>query len=220
MIDTLLAFLAPHLCFGCGQIGTLMCPSCKENIVSDISEHCIVCERQTGVYLCNNHADLIEQGWYIASRTGPLERLIDAYKFENAKAAYRPLAELLRARLPDLPKETVIVPIPTISRHIRQRGYDHVQLVARELGAQLGLRVRPCLRRATTTKQRDASRCQRELQAKQAFAVRDEVRPDVPYLIIDDIATTGATLRHAAQVLRDAGARRIWVAAIARQPLD
>lgn len=179
-----------------------------------------MCDRQTGAYLCNAHADLIEHGWYVASRTGPLETLIDAYKFENAKAAYRPLADLLMARLPDLPKETVIVPIPTISHHIRQRGYDHVQLVARELGTQLGLTVRPCLRRMTATKQRDASRRQRELQAKRAFVARDGLHPDTSYLLVDDIATTGATLRYAAQALRDVGARRIWVAAIARQPLD
>ena len=220
MIDTLLASLAPHLCFGCGQIGTLICQGCKEDIIADAAGRCIVCDRQAGSYLCNNHADLIEHGWYVASRTGPLETLIDAYKFENAKAAYRPLAELLKTRLPDLPRETVIVPIPTINHHIRQRGYDHVQLVARELGRQLGLTVVSRLQRLTTTKQRDASMRQRELQAQRAFAVKGELRPDIPYLLIDDIATTGATLRYATRALRDAGARRIWVAAIARQPLD
>ena len=179
-----------------------------------------MCDRQTSVYLCNNHTSLIEHGWYAASRTGPLEMLIDAYKFENAKAAYRPLAELLIERLPDLPRETVLVPIPTISHHIRQRGYDHVQLVTREMGGHLGLAVSPCLRRVTATKQRDATRRQRELQAKRAFIVKGALRPDIPYLLVDDIATTGATLRYAAQALRDAGAQRIWVAAIARQPLD
>lgn len=220
MIDTLLASLAPHLCFGCGQIGTLICQSCKEDIITDVAGCCIVCDRQAGDYLCSNHADVIEHGWYVASRTGPLEALIDAYKFENAKAAYLSLAEILKARLPDLPRETVIIPIPTISHHIRQRGYDHVQLIARELGRQLGLTVAPRLQRLTATKQRDASMRQRELQAKRAFAVKGELRPDAPYLLIDDVATTGATLRYAAQALRDAGAQQIWVAAIARQPLD
>lgn len=188
--------------------------------MSDVSVQCIVCERQTGVYLCNKHDQLLEYGWYVAARTGALEMLIDAYKFENAKAAYRPLAELLAARLPDLPPETVIVPIPTISQHIRQRGYDHVLLVAQEVARRRRLTVSPCLRRMTRTKQRDASRQQRETQAKQAYAVRGTLSPDVPYLLIDDIATTGATLRYGAQVLRAAGARRIWVVAIARQPLD
>ena len=220
MLDSLLSLLAPHLCFGCGETDMLICPSCNENIINEPSAHCIICEQPAGTYLCNGHASSIQQGWYVAQRQGSVQELIDAYKFENARAAYRPLADLLHARLPELPTDTIIVPIPTINSHIRQRGYDHTLLIARSLARRRGLAVVPLLRRQTNTKQRDATRRQREQQAKTAFHVKGAVDETPPYLLIDDIATTGATLRHAAKQLRAAGAKTIWVAVIARQPLD
>ncbi|MET0980124.1 MAG: phosphoribosyltransferase family protein [Candidatus Saccharimonadales bacterium] len=39
-------------------------------------------------------------------------------------------------------------------------------------------------------------------------------------MLIDDVVTTGATIKYAAESLRQAGATQIWVAVIARQPLD
>lgn len=220
MIDTLLATLAPHLCFGCGQTGTLMCDSCKNDIENETTGHCVVCERVAHDYLCRNHQGLIDEGWCGAVRTGVIEQLIDAYKFENVKAAATPLAEVLLEHLPSLPSDTVVVPIPTIPRHIRQRGYDHALLIARVIARRRKLALVPLLRRNTATTQRDASRRLREKQAEVAFKVVGRLDPRKQYLIIDDIATTGATLRHAARVLRRAGARTVWVAAVARQPLD
>jgi predicted amidophosphoribosyltransferase len=80
--------------------------------------------------------------------------------------------------------------------------------------------VKEVLERVTSTKQRQATKTQRIEQAKAAFAVKIAIDPDVPYLLIDDVVTTGATMQYAAQQLKDNGAREIWVAAIARQPLD
>ena len=202
MIDTLLSYIAPHLCYGCGQTGTVLCDSCMNNIDNEQLSQCIVCPRPARRHLCSKHVGMIDDGWCGAMRVGVVERLIDAYKFENVKAAARPLTQILLVNLPALPDRTVIVPIPTIASHIRQRGYDHMSLVARDV-------VR--IRKLTLI---------REKQAQEAFRVVGDIDPERPYLIIDDIATTGATLRHAAETLRRAGARTIWVAAVARQPLD
>lgn len=156
----------------------------------------------------------------MADRRDQLEQLIDQFKFENARMAYRPLAQLLHERLPELPAGTVIVPVPTIRSHIRTRGYDHMHLVARQFAKLRNLPVSPALLRATSTRQRDASRKQRIAQAKVAFECRKQLSGDTTYLLIDDVMTTGATMRYAAQKLRDAGAGTVWVAAISRQPLD
>jgi len=65
-----------------------------------------------------------------------------------------------------------------------------------------------------------ATKRAREIQAAAAFAARGSIDTDQPYLLIDDVYTTGATIRHAAQQLVDAGASAVWVAVICRQPLD
>lgn len=156
----------------------------------------------------------------MADRRDALEKLIDGYKFANARAAYRPLAELLHERLPVLPGSVVIVPVPTVSAHIRQRGYDHMLLIARRFGRLRKLPVSTVLRRVTSTRQRDAGRAQRITQAKVAFQCFEQLNPTVTYLLLDDVMTTGATMRYAAKALRDAGAETVWIASVSRQPLD
>jgi predicted amidophosphoribosyltransferase len=83
-----------------------------------------------------------------------------------------------------------------------------------------GLSCQQVLKRKTNTKQRHASAKQRAIQARQAFHIKDMIDIETPYLIIDDVITTGATIRYAAQAFVDAGAKHVWVAAIARQTLD
>ena len=78
----------------------------------------------------------------------------------------------------------------------------------------------PSLQRCTSTVQRGASRSERINQARLAFRGAENTNGDVPYLLVDDIVTTGATLYFAAKTLKSAGANTVWVATIARQPLD
>lgn len=167
--------------------------------------------------VCGN-CSAYNRAWCVGSRHDVLEGLIDAYKFERVYDAHRSLADLLNEVTPLLPQNTIIVPVPTVHRHIRQRGYDHTALIARRLATLKNCTYSPLIERKTQSVQRGASRSERIRQAKEAFVVAKAVSSDVPYLIIDDVVTTGSTLRYAAQALRDAGAKHVWVAAIARQP--
>lgn len=219
MIDRVLSFVAPHPCCGCGKLQGLLCSDCKYDIISDKFLGCVGCGRPSGVSgVCGQCTIPYSRAWCVGERSGTLEELIDQYKFERVREAHRILAGLLADMLPELPEDIVIVPVPTIASHIRQRGYDHTRLLAKELGKRLRRPVAYPLRRVTQTKQREASRAVRIKQAESAFAA-SKVRDTATYLLIDDIATTGATLKYAAKTLKDADARDIWVAVIARQPL-
>ena len=221
MIDTLLSILAPHHCCSCGQTGRLLCDNCKYNIISELKTTCLACGRPSGAAgVCNTCRVPYQQAWCVGDRKDVLQRLIGLYKFKRTRSAYRVLAELLLETLPVLPSDTVIVPLPTVAGHVRERGYDHTALIARYVAKRRGLRYRPVIKRATHTTQRHSNAAQRISQAKHTFAVESAVNPNVTYVIIDDIVTTGASIRYAAQALRDAGATRVWVAVIARQILD
>jgi ComF family protein len=156
----------------------------------------------------------------VGERDGVLQRLIGLYKFERAKEAYKQLGELLLAALPDLPTDTVIVPIPTAPARIRERGYDHMLLIAKYVARKRGLKCQQIMGRKTNTKQRQANAKERQKQAEDAFYLKGDINTQIPYLIVDDVMTTGATMRCASQLLKDAGARHVWVAVIARQTLD
>jgi ComF family protein len=222
MIDTILSLVAPHHCSGCSIPGSLLCDNCKYDITSEPFVACVACGKQVALAsgLCGNCRVTYQRAWCVADRRDHLQRLIGSYKFTNARAAYRPLADLLHTHLPELPSSTVIVPVPTVSSHIRQRGYDHMLLIARQLGRMRRLTVDTSLHRVTSTKQRAAGARQRTAQAKVAFACHRSLDPSLTYLLIDDVITTGATVKYAAQTLLDAGATTVWVASISRQPID
>jgi predicted amidophosphoribosyltransferase len=60
----------------------------------------------------------------------------------------------------------------------------------------------------------------RRVQAREAFGVRTPIDSEVTYLLVDDIYTTGSTVEFASLALKGAGARTVFVAVVARQPLD
>jgi ComF family protein len=222
MIEALMQRVAPHLCFGCGKIGTTLCHNCKYNITSEPFSGCILCGKVTLEGICVEHDVLICKAWVVSERLTVLRRVIDAYKFENVKAASRVLIDLMDSQLPILPVNTIIVPIPTASSHIRQRGYDHVDILAQLLAKRRKLPIVHLLRRSSSTTQHRLNKAERQHEASSAFHVSETVTlsPSTPLLILDDIITTGSTISSAAKVLADAGAEIIFVAALAYQPLD
>ena len=182
---------------------------------------CIVCKRPTNsMWLCNTCKSCYSRVWVVGERQGILQRLIGLYKFERVKDAYKVLGKLLLSVLPEFPPDTIIIPVPTVSGHIRERGYDHMLLIAKYIAKKRGLQLKQLINRKSNTKQRQASAQQRIAQAEQAFVVNDKLNSTTPYLIVDDVITTGATIRYASKALHDAGAKNIWVAVIARQTLD
>lgn len=173
---------------------------------------------QTGI--CTKCRVPYQRAWCVGERHEELKKLINSYKFENARAAHLNLTALLDETLPTLPDSVHIVPIPTISSHIRQRGYDHMALIARRFAKVRQLPYTPLLRRQNMTVQRDASKKQRLAQAREAFICPSPLDSEAIYLLLDDVATTGATMKYATQALKAAGAETVWVASISRQPLD
>lgn len=222
MLDFILQIIAPHHCYSCGKSGRTLCDNCKYDIVSEPFCGCIVCRRPTtDAGICYDCPTTYERAWVVAERTDSIEQLLDNYKFSHQKANALVFADLLNEVLPDFSQQSpVVTAIPTITPHIRMRGYDHVALVAKKLATARGLTYQQLLTRQNTTKQIGSSRQQRFENAKRAFTCVAKLPKDQPILLIDDVFTTGATLQYGAQALQKAGAERIWIAVIARQPLD
>jgi predicted amidophosphoribosyltransferase len=98
------------------------------------------------------------------------------------------------------------------------RGYDHAALLACAFARRRNLGFTTVLGRADDSVQQGASKAQRLAQAKRAF--RCDATKSVPHLLIDDVFTTGATVRYAAEALRNAGASEVYVAVLSRQLLE
>lgn len=219
----MLELVAPHHCCECHKIGTLLCDDCKNNIINETYGRCIICNCAcSSMNLCDKCRESVcyEKAWVVGERCGTLQKIIGVYKFQRAKAGCQVLADLLINILPVLPDDTVIVPIPTASNHIRGRGYDHTLQICSLIARRRGLKCKQLILRKTNTKQRQASLKQRQEQAKDNFFVEKSIDINIPYLLIDDVYTTGSTLKYASEALHRAGVKNIWIAVIARQRLD
>lgn len=218
MFDKLLAIIAPHYCYRCGKIGSILCDNCKKYITSRSYASCVLCGRIVKkANLCGTHRQSYDTLWCFGLRQGAIKRIIDDYKFHRVRAAAAVLTDLLDSRLPTLPGDVVIVPIPTTSKNMRRRGYDHMLLIAKYLAKRRNLPLSPLLRRRNNVTQHfTKSSKERKRQARYFFEPASTIDPDKTYLIIDDIFTTGATISAAADCLKKAGAKRVEVAVIAR----
>lgn len=220
-IDTLLSYIAPHYCYGCGATGSLLCRACLEAVKRHHCQVCVICGQPcANGNACRRHALPYGALDCVLWRRGAVARLIDDYKFHRVRAVSSVLARLLDELLPEYDASTVVVPVPTAPANIRKHGYDHMLLIARQFARRRGLRVeRPLVRQTNVTQHYARSAAERRKQAQQFFRARS-AQADAPYLILDDIFTTGSTIAAAAQTLRAAGARDIRVGIVARHGND
>lgn len=200
-----MAFVAPYPCFGCGFLGVTLCDDCKYDIIKQ--------PRLTDIRQLVGLTPYIDRIEVAGRYEGLIKTIIHAYKFENVKGMARPMAALLA---PSIPKNAIVVPVPTSRRHIRQRGYDHTALIVR----YLGLPVFTGIKRIDQRAQVNATKSQRTEQAQVAYQITSLPDPTATYVIVDDVITTGETVKNIARLLHDKGVTCIKVVAIAHQPLD
>ena len=146
---------------------------------------------------------------------GVAKDLIVALKFRHRRAAAGVLAEQMVRRL-RLGHIDVVTWAPTSARRIRGRGYDQAEVIARAVARQLGVPCRRLLYRAHGAAQTGKSRADRLVGP--AFRAR-RPRQGLSVLVVDDVVTTGATLRTAAAALRAAGVAHVGLAATASAQL-
>ena len=148
--------------------------------------------------------------------------MILRFKLAGHRALAKPLSGLLIERLAAAGlagQADAIVPVPLHWRRELFRGFNQSQLLGRYVAAHFGLPMLDGhLRRvAPTASQTTRSGAQRMLQLRGAFSVR---RPKAvagrTLLLIDDVMTTCATAAECSRELLDAGARKVYVATIAR----
>ena len=209
----LLDLLAPHSCRGCGRTGSVLCDCCKKNL---IKTHVDICPK--------NKPKKFPPIYIVGERSGPLGQLVHDLKYQSVRAAANPLAELLDAALPKFKSNIIIVPLPTINKHIRTRGLDHTYLVAKKLAKLRGknYQVKPLLLRNQDTVQVGTDQKTRLRQADSAYKINPKLKinPKSTYLLLDDVWTTGASMKAAVKRLQESGASKIKLAILALSSLD
>ncbi len=168
--------------------------------------------------LCRGGETGFDVVYAYGSFEAPLRELIHLFKYGGVAALKRPLGRLARLAVPRERRFDLVVPTPLDWRRRWRRGYNQSALLAEELARPMGLSPAAVLRRLRATlPQAGLSRSARRANVAGAFAVK---KPDLVrgrrVLLVDDVMTTGATVRACAQALKRAGAASVSVAVVAR----
>jgi len=222
------AVLPPH-CLLCGQVGSGerdLCAACAADLLRNV----VCCPRcalplATPAPLCGECLQR-EPPFTTASvpfvYAAPLDQLVTHLKFGRSLAAGRVLAELwinaLTVAPPPLP--AALIPVPLHAQRLRERGYNQALELARPLAKTFAIALRDdvLVRTRATAAQSNLDAPERQRNLRGAFAAVDAAPVPAHVAVIDDVMTTGATLRECARVLLGAGAARVDVWALARAP--
>ena len=217
-----LDLIAPHSCRGCNRLGEVLCDCCKKYIKTTKHDLCPICKTTLKNHQCPNCKDL-PPIYYLGERKNLLASLIHDFKYQSVRAIGTKFAELLNETLPKkLPENSILVPLPTSTKHIRARGFDHTFYIAKRLARTRKLRLERLLLRTKNTVQVGADKKTRETQAESAYAVNPKVKinKECTYILFDDVWTTGASMQSALKKLRRAGAKNFIIVLLAVNRLD
>lgn len=224
----------PRHCLGCeAPLGAsapwrYLCPACVRRLDFIHPPCCQTCGHPfPGIGLgqaCAHCAELrpvFEEGRCCLLHRDLAAVLVRTVKYHDGRYLHRDVAAILRrlSWMAEYVRDVQLVPVPLFPARERLRGFNQSLWLARIVAETFGLEA-PCslLRRIRPTQtQTRLARAERARNVRRAFALAPGavVSPDLTYLLVDDVFTTGATLNECAQVLRRAGARRLKVLTLA-----
>lgn len=204
-LEFLLSLLAPPLCACCGAEADRIEPLCAD---CRLRLDWLGLDARVG-------AEGIE-AWAPLAYAGPARALVAALKYDGSRRAAAAMSAQMAAALPSsLAAGTALVPVPLHPARERRRGFNQALLLARGVGRHSGLGVLDCLTRAgESVSQVGRDRAARQ-RAVSAFSADLGAHAPQSVVIVDDVITTGATVRGCAAALAAAGARHIGAIAYA-----
>ncbi len=175
---------------------------------------------------CHECAPEFERAFSFGEYQGELRGLLHLLKYEGVTPAVAPLGAMLAEAVAELlpacrEASPLLIPVPLHKTRRRARGFNQSELLARAAARRLSHPVKvmygALIRRRDTVSQVGLSRAERIENVRDAFRVADaKAVRGREAIVVDDVMTTGTTLSECARVLKQAGAKQVWAATVAR----
>lgn len=202
------------ICEGCTSkieyVKEPVCKKCGKPLDDERVEFCGDCKYHTHHYV-QGKALWVYKGW--------VKKSIYRLKYKNrreygtiyARELVKQYGGWIRRK-----KIQAIIPIPLHKSRKRERGYNQAEVIAREMGREMGLPVynRLLIRSVNTRAQKELNDRERKNNLKKAFKISKNDVQLKKVLLVDDIYTTGSTIDAVAQTLREAGVVEIYFVSV------
>ena len=232
-MNLILDLFFPKKCVGCKKFDTYFCFDCISNIKqSDLV--CPKCERPAvGGQIhpvCRRRFGL-EGLWSLGIYQDPLREAIKQLKYRQVRALADILSDIvieywaryqpfvLEAIKKDRGVGWVLIPVPLHWYRENNRGFNQASIIGKFISRKLGLDYCECLKRVRYTKsQAKLKGPDRHQNIKDAFEINPNYQLNsTPYvLLIDDVWTTGSTIKECCYILKRSGAKKVWAITLAR----
>jgi predicted amidophosphoribosyltransferase len=202
MLLELLGLVVPPRCALCGRecrLRAQLCSGCETDL--------------GGLVPSSTPVPGLDAAWSAAPYDGVARDLVVALKFTARLPLARQAGAVIAERAPADLLEGVIVPVPAAPVRRRHRGFDTAEAIAAALGVETGLPLHRCLRRSQGRRQVGRPRSERLAYPPR---VRLAATPPPVAVVVDDVVTTGATIRSCARALRSGGCGRVVALTFAR----
>lgn len=229
----LLDLLFPKRCVGCKKFGDYICADCFSKIEFFSAPVCPICLRGSidgGAHPKCKTSNCLDGSTASVVYKGIVKRLVYQFKYNPYLSDLKGvIGELFyegliqnEAFFSILSEKPLLTCVPLNSSKLRQRGYNHAQLLMELLALRFGLESYDTIiyRVRQTKPQFGLKKEDRSLNVKNAFAINkdsiERIKGETIFLV-DDVATTYSTLRECAKVLKRNGVRKVWGVVFARE---
>ena len=208
--------LFPEICVNCGKSGGYICRECGVQI-EPREAICPMCEKLSidgDVHGRCRKAQGVDRLVAPVRYRGAVQKLLKKVKY---KSAWKMIEELVDywwkeggGELNGLGEEWVVTAVPMHDKRKRARGFNQAEVMAVMLSRKMGAKYEKLLVRVRSTKaQYGLSKKERGENVRGAFEVGEDVKGR-NVLVVDDVWTTGSTIRECGKVLKRSGVEKVW----------
>lgn len=222
----ILDLLFPKFCLGCGYIGVYLCPSCLKRLEPVEQDVCLYCRKPSLFGLthvnCGNKLNI--DGMVTIYRYNPILKIvIKNIKYRLAVQVWKDFYKMISPEVigkldcyKKLPSDLVIQPIPLSKNRFNERGFNQASFIGAFFQRFLHFPIVNLLLRniEKPAQAQIKNKMRRYRNIKGIFTAKQGVNHNI--LLVDDIITSGSTVKEAARILKIAGAKKVYVLALAK----
>jgi ComF family protein len=233
LYDSFLNLLFPPKCVVChtrcgNLVGRSLCHGCISSIERIVDPLCRLCGAEMigevdSTFLCGEC--LVNPPPFAVSRSlfrydGAIVRLVHRLKYSKNHPILAGIREIVKGEQLDAFKAAdYIIPVPLHLSRLRKRGFNQSAVLAKLIFEGQGVRHAPDLlcRKINTMPQSTLGGSERRKMARNSFAINEKYKiKEAVMTLVDDVYTTGATVRNCSHCLRKAGVKEVRVLTLAR----